>query len=94
MGLHGNDANRKSWGYWQRVANERLIPLLVVYGHSTQLQTLQYPCIQNEKISNIYGVGAVETTLCEKYHVPEPFSGIFLRTFTRITKWVRAKFWL
>ena len=57
-GLHGNYAShtlRKTWGYWQRVANDTPIPLLMVaYGHSTQQQTLQYLCIQNEEISDIY----------------------------------------
>jgi len=57
-GLKGNYAShslRKSWGFWQRVANDTPIPLLMVaYGHSNQNQTLQYLCIQNEEISDIY----------------------------------------
>jgi len=57
-GLQGNYAShtlRKTWGYWQRVANDTPIPLLMAaYGHSNQRQTLQYLCIQNEEISDVY----------------------------------------
>lgn len=57
-GLIGNYAShslRKTWGYWQRVANDTPIPLLMTaFGHSNQQQTLQYLCIQNEEISGVY----------------------------------------
>ena len=57
-GLSGNYAShtlRKTWGYWQRVANNTPIPLLMAaYGHSNQAQTLQYLCIQNEEIAGVY----------------------------------------
>ncbi len=58
VGLIGNYAShtlRKSWGYWQRVANNSPIPLLMAaYGHSTQQQTLSYLGIQNREIADIY----------------------------------------
>lgn len=57
-GLAGNYAShtlRKSWGFWQRVANDVPIPILMVaFGHSTQQQTLSYLGIQDKEIAQIY----------------------------------------
>jgi integrase len=57
-GLKGQYAShtlRKTWGYWQRVERGTPIPLLMsAYGHKTQQQTLEYLCIQESEIANIY----------------------------------------
>ena len=57
-GLVGNYAShtlRKTFGYWQRMANNTPIPLLMsAFGHSTQQQTLAYLGIQNREIADIY----------------------------------------
>jgi integrase len=57
-GLKGQYAShtlRKTWGYWQRVERGTSIPLLMsAFGHKTQQQTLEYLCIQESEIANIY----------------------------------------
>jgi len=57
-GLKGNYAShtlRKTWGYWQRVANNTQIPILMrAFGHATQQQTLSYLGIQEQEINDIY----------------------------------------
>ena len=46
---------RKTWGYHQRVQNKQPIPLLMVaFGHTSQAQTLEYPCIQDNEIRDLY----------------------------------------
>ncbi len=53
----GSHTLRKTWGYHQRVHNNQPIPLLMVaYGHSTQAQTLDYLCIQDDEIADLYGM--------------------------------------
>ncbi|WP_299962464.1 tyrosine-type recombinase/integrase [uncultured Roseobacter sp.] len=58
--LHGNYGShtmRKTWGYHQRVQCNQPIPLLMVaFGHSTQAQTLEYLCIQEDEIKELYGM--------------------------------------
>jgi integrase len=58
VGLKGQYAShtlRKTWGYWQRVERGTPIPLLMsAFGHKTQQQTLEYLCIQESEIANIY----------------------------------------
>lgn len=58
VGLHGNfgtHSMRKTWGYQQRVQMDRPIPLLMAaYGHASQSQTLDYLCIQEDEIRDLY----------------------------------------
>ena len=58
VGLHGNygtHSMRKTWGYHQRVQMDRPIPLLMAaYGHASQAQTLDYLCIQEDEIRDLY----------------------------------------
>lgn len=58
VGLKGNFGShtmRKTWGYHQRVLNNQPIPLLMAaFGHTSQAQTLDYLCIQDEEIRDLY----------------------------------------
>ena len=52
---YGSHTMRKTWGYMQRVERRTPIPLLMeAFGHATQRQTLEYLCIQDEEIAEIY----------------------------------------
>ena len=54
-GNYGTHSMRKTWGYHQRIQKDRPIPLLMVaYGHATQAQTLEYLCIQEDEIRDLY----------------------------------------
>jgi len=54
-GHYGAHTLRKTWGYHQRVTFGVDIPtLMVIYGHATQRQTLDYLCIQPEEIASVY----------------------------------------
>ncbi len=54
-GNYGTHSMRKTWGYHQRIQKNRPIPLLMVaYGHTTQAQTLDYLCIQDDEIKDLY----------------------------------------
>lgn len=54
-GNYGTHSMRKTWGYHQRVQMNRPIPLLMAaYGHATQAQTLEYLCIQEDEIRDLY----------------------------------------
>jgi len=56
-GNYGSHTMRKTWGYHQRVQNNQPIPLLMsAFGHTTQAQTLEYLCIQEEEIQDLYGL--------------------------------------
>lgn len=56
-GNYGSHTMRKTWGYHQRVQMNQPIPLLMAaFGHSTQAQTLQYLCIQEAEIQDLYGL--------------------------------------
>jgi len=58
INLKGNYAShsmRKTFGYHQRVTFGTSLPeLMVIFNHSTQKQTLDYLCVQDEEIKNIY----------------------------------------
>ncbi|PHR93698.1 MAG: site-specific integrase [Robiginitomaculum sp.] len=54
-GNYGSHSMRKTWGYHQRVKNKQPIPLLMVaFGHTSQAQTLEYLCIQDDEIRDLY----------------------------------------
>lgn len=56
-GNYGSHTMRKTWGYHQRVQMNQPIPLLMAaFGHSTQAQTLEYLCIQEEEIQDLFGL--------------------------------------
>ncbi len=56
-GNYGSHSMRKTWGYHQRVRNKQPIPLLMVaFGHTSQAQTLDYLCIQDDEIRDLYGM--------------------------------------
>jgi len=56
-GNYGSHTLRKTWGYHQRIQNNAPIPLLMeAFGHSTQAQTLEYLCIQDEEIADLYAM--------------------------------------
>ena len=52
---YGSHSLRKTWGFLQRTILKTEIPLLMsMYGHSTQRQTLEYLCIQEEEKVEAY----------------------------------------
>ena len=54
-GNYGSHSMRKTWGYHQRVYNSQPIPLLMVaFGHTSQAQTLDYLCVQDDEVRNLY----------------------------------------
>lgn len=57
-GLHGNYGShtlRKTWGFHQRTTYSRRTALLTwAYGHASEMQTLDYLCIQPEEIDELY----------------------------------------
>lgn len=54
-GNYGSHTLRKTFGYHQRVQLNTSIPeLMVMFNHSTQKQTLDYLCIQDEEIKGAY----------------------------------------
>ena len=54
-GNFGSHTLRKTFGYHQRVTFKHDLPTLVdVFGHSTQKQTLEYLCIQDEDRRAVY----------------------------------------
>lgn len=56
-GNYGSHTMRKTWGYHQRIQNDQPIPLLMAaFGHASQAQTLEYLCIQDDEISDLYGM--------------------------------------
>ena len=58
VGLSGQYAAhslRKTWGYHQRVTFKESLPVLMkAYNHSSELETLNYLCIQQEEVSKLY----------------------------------------
>lgn len=58
VGLRGNYGShtlRKTWGYHQRVQkNQHLSLLMTAFGHTTQQQTLEYLCIQDSEVQELY----------------------------------------
>lgn len=54
-GNYGTHTMRKTWGYHQRVQNNRPVALLMAaFGHTSEKQTLEYLCIQDEEIRDLY----------------------------------------
>lgn len=54
-GNYGSHSLRKTWGYHQRVTFGQSLPVLMeCFNHSTQKQTLDYLCIQDEEIKSVY----------------------------------------
>lgn len=54
-GNYGAHSLRKTWGYHQRVTYGVDIPtLMVILNHSSQKQTLDYLCVQDEEIKSVY----------------------------------------
>lgn len=56
-GNYGSHTMRKTWGYHQRVQmNQPVSLLMAAFGHTSQAQTLEYLCIQEEEIQDLYGL--------------------------------------
>lgn len=54
-GNFGSHSMRKTWGYHQRKTFHKPVVLLTqAYGHSSEAQTLEYLCIQQEEIEALY----------------------------------------
>lgn len=54
-GNFGSHTLRKTWGYMQRKKQDTPVPLLMqALGHATQRQTMEYLCIQEKEIENVY----------------------------------------
>lgn len=54
-GQYASHSLRKTFGYHQRVTHGVALPILVeVFGHATQRQTLDYLCVQDEEIHEVY----------------------------------------
>lgn len=54
-GNYGSHSLRKTWGYHQRITFGQSLPVLMeCFNHSTQKQTLDYLCIQDEEVKSVY----------------------------------------
>ena len=54
-GNYGSHTLRKTWGFMQRKKQDTPVPLLMqALGHATQRQTMEYLCIQEKEIENVY----------------------------------------
>lgn len=54
-GRFGSHTLRKTWGYMQRtVVGTDLPTLMTMFNHSTQRQTLEYLCIQEDEVQDAY----------------------------------------
>ena len=54
-GQYASHSLRKTFGYHQRVTHGVALPIQVeVFDHSTQRQTLDYLCVQDEEIHEVY----------------------------------------
>ncbi len=54
-GNFGSHTLRKTWGFMQRKKQDTPVPLLMqALGHSTQRQTMEYLCIREKEIENVY----------------------------------------
>jgi integrase len=54
-GNYGSHTLRKTWGYHQRLTFGTDLPrLMVCFNHATQRQTLDYLCIQESEIKDVY----------------------------------------
>lgn len=54
QGNYGSHTLRKTWGYHQRQAGTDIPTLMAMFNHSSQKQTLDYLCIQDEEIQDAY----------------------------------------
>jgi len=55
-GNYGSHTMRKTWGYWQYKRGVNIAVLMVAFGHATPRQTLDYLCIQEEDVKQIYSM--------------------------------------
>ena len=53
-GNYGSHTLRKTWGYHAYMAGVDLPRLMTCFNHSTQRQTLDYLCIQDSQIQEVY----------------------------------------
>lgn len=54
-GNYGSHTLRKTWGFMQRKKQDTPVPLLMqALGHATRRQTMEYLCIQEKEIMNVY----------------------------------------
>ncbi|MGF1489403.1 MAG: tyrosine-type recombinase/integrase [Prochloraceae cyanobacterium] len=53
-GNYGSHTLRKTWGYWQYQRGTQVALLMEAFKHSTQRQTLDYLCIQDKDIQQIF----------------------------------------
>lgn len=54
-GNYGSHTLRKTWGYHQRVTFKIELPILMrCFNHSNQRQTLDYLCIQEQEIEDVF----------------------------------------
>lgn len=55
QGNYGSHSLRKTWGYHQRIIGGASVALLMeAFGHSHEAQTLEYLCIQNNEVQELY----------------------------------------
>lgn len=54
FGNYGSHTLRKTWGYHAYMSGIDLPRLMICFNHSSQKQTLDYLCIQDEAIQEIY----------------------------------------
>ncbi|KAF5416009.1 MAG: Tyrosine recombinase XerC [Candidatus Methanogaster sp.] len=53
-GNYGSHTLRKTWGYQVWRAGIDLPRIMIIFNHATQKQTLQYLCIQEKEIQEVY----------------------------------------
>ena len=53
-GNYGSHTLRKTWGYQAWQAGIDIPRIMTIYNHSSQRQTLQYLCIQDSEIQEVY----------------------------------------
>ncbi len=53
-GNYGSHTLRKTWGYWQYQRGTQVALLMEAFKHSNQRQTLDYLCIQDKDIQQIF----------------------------------------
>jgi len=57
IGNYGSHSLRKTWGYHQRTPNNASVALLMrAYGHSSEVQTLNYLGIEDEEIRKLFNL--------------------------------------
>jgi len=54
-GNYGSHTLRKTWGYHQRITFKRDLPILTqAFNHASQKQTLDYLCIQEQEVEDVF----------------------------------------